>query len=668
MSARALLSAFLVIAAAPLLADSLDEIEVTSATPGERTGEVVLSEHTGSVSIVPSATLTRPGATLARVLSRETGVQVRQAGGLGSFSSATLRGSSSDQVMVYLDGLLLNDTSGGGVDLSAIDLLQARGVEIYRGVTPVQLSKASLGGAINIRTPRPEEEPGFRGLVGTGSFHEREAALLFNQRLGSVDALLSLSAAQSDNDFPFRNGNGTRFTDADDFDDHRNNDQTRQRSALLKLGHSTGDKTRQDLGFQYFNKNQHLPDTRNSPANTARLDTETWRLQARHSNNRIGDSAWNTRLGLNVSRAREVFSDPRSLIGLGQQQTRSITDGAGLESYWERIGERDSLAMLVNFRAENYRNDDLLNRVDKGRARRREWNLAFQDARFLGSDRWLVTPELRFQSTDDRFDIPNGNNSDDPTTIRHAWSQLSPKIGLRFQPREELSLTANIGQYQRTPSFFELFGDRGLFLGNPALKPESGINLDLGAQWRSDRSFGFVDAPNLSIALFHRDVDNAISRVYNARGVGKSINIRGALASGLEWEARAGLARRLNLQFKGTLQHTENRSPFPAFHGKQLPGQAEATVSLFLDYPFRQGSVYYEYSGRFDSYYDTANLLPAADQSLHSLGIRTVFRRLALALEISNLGNDVYEDFNGYPKPGRAFNLTLTYTGEANNE
>ncbi|HGG59606.1 MAG TPA: hypothetical protein ENK26_06760, partial [Gammaproteobacteria bacterium] len=114
MSARALLSAFLVIAAAPLLADSLDEIEVTSATPGERTGEVVLSEHTGSVSIVPSATLTRPGATLARVLSRETGVQVRQAGGLGSFSSATLRGSSSDQVMVYLDGLLLNDTSGGG--------------------------------------------------------------------------------------------------------------------------------------------------------------------------------------------------------------------------------------------------------------------------------------------------------------------------------------------------------------------------------------------------------------------------------------------------------------------------------------------------------------------------------------------------------------------------
>ncbi|HHJ19214.1 MAG TPA: TonB-dependent receptor, partial [Gammaproteobacteria bacterium] len=139
-------SVVLVLLGSPGWADSLNAVLVEAAPILPQTGDVELSETTGASSLITGEALTRPGATLAQVLGREAGTQIRQSGGLGSYSSATLRGSSSDQVMVYLDGLLLNDASGGGFNLSNIELMQAEAIEIYRGATPVQLNTASLGG------------------------------------------------------------------------------------------------------------------------------------------------------------------------------------------------------------------------------------------------------------------------------------------------------------------------------------------------------------------------------------------------------------------------------------------------------------------------------------------------------------------------------------------
>ncbi|MBN64178.1 MAG: hypothetical protein CME20_22695 [Gemmatimonadetes bacterium] len=50
---------------------------------------------------------------LADTLRDQTGVQIRQSGGLGSNSAVSIRGSSSKQVQVYLDGMLLNDLAPG---------------------------------------------------------------------------------------------------------------------------------------------------------------------------------------------------------------------------------------------------------------------------------------------------------------------------------------------------------------------------------------------------------------------------------------------------------------------------------------------------------------------------------------------------------------------------
>ena len=63
-------------------------------------------------------------------------------------------------------------------------------------------------------------------------------------------------------------------------------------------------------------------------------------------------------------------------------------------------------------------------------------------------------------------------------------------------------------------------------------------------------------------------------------------------------------------------------------------------------------------------YYDTANLLPAADREEFNLGLSRDWRDWTIALEGRNLQDNQYEDFNGFPLPGRAVYLTARYRFE----
>ena len=60
-------------------------------------------------------------------------------------------------------------------------------------------------------------------------------------------------------------------------------------------------------------------------------------------------------------------------------------------------------------------------------------------------------------------------------------------------------------------------------------------------------------------------------------------------------------------------------------------------------------------------YYDSANLLPAKDKTLINAGVSYLFHSFLFSVEGTNLGDELYEDFNGYPMPGRAFYFTVGY-------
>lgn len=86
---------------------------VVESTPINAASDIDPGQATGPVRVLDRSSIENRTATVADVLNDQTGVQIRQSGGLGSASSVSIRGSTSRQVQVVLDGMLLNDPVTG---------------------------------------------------------------------------------------------------------------------------------------------------------------------------------------------------------------------------------------------------------------------------------------------------------------------------------------------------------------------------------------------------------------------------------------------------------------------------------------------------------------------------------------------------------------------------
>ena len=198
-------------------------------------------------------------------------------------------------------------------------------------------------------------------------------------------------------------------------------------------------------------------------------------------------------------------------------------------------------------------------------------------------------------------------------------------------------------------------------MGNPDLMEEEGINFDVGVEWNLWNPSPQVERFTLNATWFRNDVDDLISQVYDARGVGRSENISGALIQGVELGVTLEFLNCFRAVLNATWQDPENESEIKAFNGKKLPGHFEFSSLGRLEMRYKKMTLYGEYLQDRKMYYDTANLLEAEDKEVVNICISTVWNRAKVSLEGKNMTDDNYEDFNGYPSPGRSFYLSLKY-------
>ncbi|NJL59676.1 MAG: TonB-dependent receptor [Desulfobacteraceae bacterium] len=104
-----------------------------------------------------------------------------------------------------------------------------------------------------------------------------------------------------------------------------------------------------------------------------------------------------------------------------------------------------------------------------------------------------------------------------------------------------------------------------------------------------------------------------------------------------------------------------NRSGIKAFDGKQLPGRFDTAYRGRLEAAYHPIKFWAEYIRESGMYYDSANLLPADAKNEVNIGMSWLFRSWLFTLEAKNIGDDHYEDFNGYPMPGRAWYFNVQY-------
>ncbi len=643
---------------------TMDTMVVTSKTLKDQfqTGDVDLNQTTAFYTVIEQDEFEGKMINLAQVIEKEAGIQVRQSGGIGSFSSVSLRGSTSEQVMIYLDGVLLNDASGGGVDLSNISLSDVASIEIYKGTAPIQFGTPSIGGVINIKTIRNKD--GLSGNIssGYGSFNTWQSSAMINRKKGRWGYLMSAEYLDSDNDFEFNNTNGTLWNKDDDDLEDRENAGIEQLNILAKAEYDINAASRLSLVNQWFEKDQGLAAWNNNPENEANLDTRRNITTLKLTLDDISPLHLNTAFLLDGSWMEEEYNDLQGMLGLGRQHTKNITRKYGFNSFAEWLTDTNTLTATADIRHEKYEPEDLTDQNLPLNSSRTLVSLGIEETMLLMRGKLSITPSIRFIHIDNKLKSetsPYGTLLDEINNDEDHWN---PQIGIRYQALSWLTMKTNLNQYVREPSFFELFGDRGFFMGNVDLKAEEGVNWDAGAE----ASWDFPDIPVQSLSLnliyFQSNVDNLITRVYDARGIGKADNISSSRISGVEAGFNMHLFDYFTLSGSMTLQDTENKSDIAAFDGGKLPGRYEASYMGKLEAQRWGGKIFLEYLADNGMYYDTANLLKAEDKEEINIGFSYLVNgNLRFTAGVNNIQDNYYEDFYRYPMPGRSFSASIKY-------
>ena len=137
-------------AAEPAPVESLPPMVVTAT----RT-EVPLNQLTTSLTVITSEELRERQAELvSEVLRDVAGVNVVQTGSMGTATSVFIRGSTSNQVLVMIDGVEINSTTTGAYDFANLTTESIERIEVLRGAGGTLYGSQAIGGVINIFTKR----------------------------------------------------------------------------------------------------------------------------------------------------------------------------------------------------------------------------------------------------------------------------------------------------------------------------------------------------------------------------------------------------------------------------------------------------------------------------------------------------------------------------------
>ncbi len=149
-----------------------DELVVLSATRSLKS----ITRVAENVEVVTHDDIELMNAhTVAEVLSTINGIQIAFAGASpGSYGAPQIQGSRADQAVVLVDGVNINDISGGfpAIDFIPVQIIEK--IEVIKGPAS-SVWGSSLGGIINIITRKPVSGSKSAGML-SGSYGKQDTA------------------------------------------------------------------------------------------------------------------------------------------------------------------------------------------------------------------------------------------------------------------------------------------------------------------------------------------------------------------------------------------------------------------------------------------------------------------------------------------------------------
>lgn len=644
----------------------------------------------------------------AELLGTLPGVQSYRQGGLGSFESVSIRGIAAREVVICIDGVPVNDGSGGATNLATIDLNQIEKVEVYRDRVPAKFGGAGIGGAVNFVTKSANRDMNSAGnldkssesnsgknrgsnlgknratgkvLVSYGSHNFWEGAAQIGVSVtDSTQFSTAISARHSDNDYEFTNRNGTPYNEDDDFTDVRRNAEFTEYAGQFKYRTLHGNGAFSTIGANVTKSEGGNPGREDYQTKVAGYKGETAQLSyGFEAPGLLENSLW---LGAGIAGRfqKDVSHSYYPLDHIGYESADYQEYGAA--GY--RLIPQATAAYVGDNLDANLRISGGLDRYE-ARGGFSDWRLSRYSGNAAGDFEYRVVKavsvggEGSVQAIKDdihggKFVMPTGTsaieNADDRDIsyggrgfVKFATSQTaasqtpSSQASSSQASRPSFGANASIGRFYRQPEIMELYGVSPGTVSNPDLKEESAIRFEAGLNAATPKNTSVLRA-----TYFESHIENGIYWFSSANFL-KAMNLDKTLVRGVELELQSHPAKFVNYTMRATFQHTEDCSGHDSYDGNMLPGEParsyfneiQLLLPLHLDASFSA-----EY--RTKIYTDRANKIeqPATPRYRAALGFSPLERTRIIAA-VDNISDETYRNiYSPFPTPGREFKITIT--------
>lgn len=618
-----------------------------------------------------------PLRDLGDVLDESVSVHVHRFGGLGSFSLASVRGSAPGQVAVVLDGFALGNATSGVVDLSSIPVAQLERAEIYRGSLSPPFSGAPAAATIALTSETARSSPA-ELTIGAGSFGTRVINGSWGGHSGIVHGFATIGHRSSDGDFRYEDRNGTPHNGDDDREVARRNNRFDEVGILARGSVLPSDSWRFDYTVSRVEKASGIPGTESRQTTRVRYDLEQLRQQAavtwtpRYPQSMGHWGRPRAELAFQDARSKDRFDNRAGEAGVGRAHFDNATEqrGGWLALRLPLLPARQILDLRMQADEESFTPSDLLRDVRGFTRHRRNRTLTANDRMLLFGDRLTLEAQHRWVGTRDNYGGPVIFGTAPAAAPTRRFRETAPSFGARLEIARGVAVKGTRGRFLRTPAFAELFGENGVQDGNPELRPESGLQWDVGVSVDVGDSGPLVDL-GACTAYFESTVDDKIVLLQNSQRTSKAFNLDRTWIRGVETELHGSLrlpaGQAVSVRGHVVWQEARDVGESRTYRGKWLPNLPE--TEGFVETRWSGGPWVFRHgvSTRTAAYRDRYNTQGKRTEgyALHDLSAERSFfaERVRWRLEVQNLADRRVQDIDGFPLPGRSvlFETTWVY-------
>ena len=595
---------------------------------------------------------------LSDILSRVNGIQIRKISGVGNPVSISIRGSSAKQVQFYIDGQLINDGQFGGFDLNQIPTEQIETIEISKsqalgsGATPI-------GGVIRINTYNPAEDTN-KIALSLGSFGYQELALMQNTAFNDHSLALGATYLASDNDYDYLVPSPLNDPNNPTTEPLLNNGFNKLSLFINDSAQLGQHQLRSNISYNTQDKD--LASYRNnSVKNNASISSDKLRYSLEHNWMSGIDYLDTLNTEYYGERTDENYQD--RFLETKQSSSKYTTQKHHISVKPSFTLPSITFSPYIDISNETFSSISEVNGETKQcngisacdfNAKQQQFNVG---GRFSWSSQSLPLSSYvlfnRLSEDNSNNALNQANNSKKVTS--NAYN--TQEFGLSYNTKSTQS-ALNWSDGLRTPTMFELFGDRGSFKGNSNLLPEKAETYSASLNYKETLA---SIALSSSMAIYHQAMENAIVAVFNTSGTGGYRNVNSAKIKGLEWQLSSQITNALSMSVQISLLDSKTNSVFVAFNNKKLPGIYHQQYSASLDYKFNnQWQI--KINSQFDKalYFDRPNISSISNKQVTDLSVQWRLNNYRINFNCTNLFDQAYQDLANRPAQGRSIQLKFS--------